>query len=167
MTLDDIPAGSRVLVDANILIYARRGMSEQCRRFLERCARREVSGVLTGIAVAEFNHRRMMQEAQSRGLSGSNPAKALGQQPTLVRQLTQYRQELDDLLAGDFLVLELHSMDFPPALELQRQHGLLTNDSLQLAVGARAGVNVIATADSQFAVVTGWTVYRPDDVSGI
>jgi len=38
MNLEAIPAGSRVLVDANILIYARRGMSGQCRRLLERCA---------------------------------------------------------------------------------------------------------------------------------
>ena len=72
MSLDAIPAGSRVLIDANILIYARGGMSEQCRRFLVRCAEREVSGVLSSIALAEFCHRRMMQEAQSLGLSGSN-----------------------------------------------------------------------------------------------
>ena len=76
MSLDAIPAGARVLVDANILIYAKRGMSAQCRRFLERCAQRKISGVLTTIVVAEFCHRRMMQEAQSRGLSGSKIGRA-------------------------------------------------------------------------------------------
>lgn len=46
MSLETIPPGSRLLIDANILIYARRGMSEQCRGLLERCAQREASGVV-------------------------------------------------------------------------------------------------------------------------
>ena len=139
MSLATIPAGTRVLVDANILIYAKRGMSAQCRAFLERCARREVSGVLTTVGVAEFCHRRMMQEAQSRGLSGSNPAKALSQNPALVRQLIHYRQDMEDLLAGDLTVVAIEATDFAPALELQRLHGLLTNDSLHLTAGRRTG----------------------------
>ena len=44
-------------------------------------AAREIIGVLSTIVVAEFCHRRMMQEAQSRGLAAANPAKALAQNP--------------------------------------------------------------------------------------
>jgi predicted nucleic acid-binding protein len=164
MTLDDIPAGVRLLIDANILIYARRGMSEQCRRLVELCARKEVSGVLTSIALAEFCHRRMMQEAQSRGLTGSNPAKVLSQGAGLVRQLAQYRQEVEDLLASGLLVLAIEEADFVEALELQRLHGLLTNDSLHLAAGLRAGVNFLVTADSQFDTVPGISVFKPGDL---
>ncbi len=164
MSLDAIPPGARVLVDANILIYARRAMSAQCRRLLERCARHEVTGVLTAIGMAEFCHRRMMQEAQSRGLSGSNPAKALAQNPPLVRQLTQYSQEIEDLLSGDLLVLAVESTDFTKAAALQRTHGLRTNDSLHLAVGLRSGANLLATADPQFDSIPGLTVFKPDDL---
>ncbi len=32
MTLDKIPAGAGIMLDANIVIYARQGASEQCRR---------------------------------------------------------------------------------------------------------------------------------------
>jgi predicted nucleic acid-binding protein len=106
MSLAEIPAGSRLLLDANILIYAKRGMSQQCRQLLQRCAQREIAGFITTIVAAEFCHRRMMQEAQSQGLAGSNPARALGQNPALVRQLTQYRQDLEDLFAGEFFCLE-------------------------------------------------------------
>lgn len=63
MTLDDIPSGAAVLIDANIAVYARQRTSAQCRRLFERCAAGEVSGVFSAIAVAEFCHRRMMQEA--------------------------------------------------------------------------------------------------------
>ncbi len=164
MSLDAIPAGARVLIDANILIYAKRGMSAQSRRLLERCARHEVNAVLTTIVVAEFCHRRMMQEAHSRGLSGSNPAKALAQNPGLVQQLTQYSQEVEDLLSGDLLVLAVESTDFTKAADLQRTHGLLTNDSLNLAVALRIGVNLLATADPQFDSMPGVTVFKPEDV---
>src|SRR5437016_14211771 len=107
MTLADVPAGAAVLIDANLLIYARRGMSAQCRLLLERCSTNEITGVVTAIAMAEFCHRRMMQEAQSRGLTGSNPAKTLGQNTSLVRQLTHYAQEVEDLLAGQLTVLSI------------------------------------------------------------
>jgi predicted nucleic acid-binding protein len=58
----------------------------------------------------------------------------------LVRQLNRYRQDVEDLLAGEFAVLDVDEADFTKALELQRLHGLLTNDSLHLAAGLRAGV---------------------------
>ena len=164
MTLDDIPVGARILIDANILIYARRGLSAQCCRLLARCAEGEVNGVLTTIALAEFCHRRMMQEAQSRGWSASNPAKALAQNPPIVRQLTAYKLEMEDLLAGDMAVEICDGNDFLTALGLQQTHGLLTNDSLQLAIGLRQDIKLLATADPQFADIPGFTLFRPDDV---
>jgi predicted nucleic acid-binding protein len=106
----------------------------------------------------------MMQEAQSRGLSGSNPAKALAQNPALVRQLTQYRAEVEDLLCGDLLVLSVEGLDFIKAAELQRAHGLMTNDSLSLAVALRHGVYLVATADPQLDSIPGFTVFKPDDL---
>lgn len=105
-----------------------------------------------------------MQEAQSRGLCGSNPATALAQNPALVRQLTQYHKEVDDLLSGDLLILPVEATDFSKAGELQRTHGLLTNDSLNVAAGLRIAVNLLATADPQFDSVPGITVFKPDDL---
>lgn len=164
MSLDAIPAGSAVLLDSNILIYARRGMSEQCRRLLARCATGEIHGAITTIAVAEFCHRRMMQEAQSLGLAASNPAKALSQNPALLRQLQQYACDVEDVLAGELAVLALEPADLRTALELQRQHALLTNDSLHLTAARRAGMNLFATSDPNFDAVAGLTVFKPDDV---
>jgi predicted nucleic acid-binding protein len=164
MTLDDIPSGTVVLLDANILIYARRGASVQCQRLLARCAAREIRGCLTTIAVAEFCHRRMMQEAQSLGLAGSNPAKALSQNPALLGQLSQYRRDVEDLLAGDLTLLSLDAADLGSALELQRQHRLLTNDSLHLAAALRANIPAFATNDPGFDLVPSLILYKPDDV---
>jgi predicted nucleic acid-binding protein len=78
--------------------------------------------------------------------------------------LIHYRQDVEDLLAGEFLVLGIGEADFAKAIELQRLHGLLTNDSLHLAAGLRAGVNLLVTADLQFDTVAGITAFRPDDL---
>lgn len=165
MSLDDLPAGACVLLDANIVIYAQRGASAQCRRLLERCAGGDLDGCLTTLGVAEFCHRRMMQEAQSLGLAGPNPAKALSQNPGLLRQLSQYRLEVEDLLAGELRILPVEPVDFPTALKLQSQHALLTNDSLLVAVALRLGLQYLATADQRFPVLPGLTVCQPDDLA--
>lgn len=165
MNLDSIPAGSVVLLDANILISARRGASDQCRRLLARCLTEEIHGCLSAIAVAEFCHRRMMQEAQSVGLVGSNPAKVLSQNVALLGKLSQYRREVEDLIAGDLPVLSLDAANLSMALQLQRQFLLLTNDSLHLAAALRANIRILATNDSCFDLVPNLTVYKPDDIS--
>ena len=55
--------------------------------------------------------------------------------------------------------------DFHVALEFQRQFGLLTNDSLNLAVARRLGLTALATANQGFAnAVHGFMVYRPSDL---
>jgi hypothetical protein len=41
---------------------------------------------------------------------------------------------------------------------------MMTNDSLNLAVGLRNGVNLLATADPQFDSIPGLVVFKPDDL---
>ena len=165
MNLEAIVEGAAVLIDANLLIYAAEAISPQCRHLLNRCAAGELTGFVSVVGLAEFCHRRMMQEAQSLGLAASNPAKALGQDPTLVRRLSRYPQELEDMLASELTVLSIDIADFPKALELQRQYGLLTNDSLHLAAGLREGLSFVATNDPHFDNVADITVFQPDDLT--
>lgn len=167
MNLDDIPGGSRVFVDANIIIYMLAGKSLQCRGLLERCERGEIEGSISTLVVAEVAHRRMMQEAQSRQLTSSNPARALSQRPELVRQLSIYQDEVRNLLGGGLSVETVSSEDFFVALELQKRHGLLTNDSLNLAVARRLAIDEIATADANFDQINGIVVYKAEDLSPV
>lgn len=164
MNLDDITNGSTVFIDTNVLLYARTGQSVRCRQLLARCSTRAVNGVISGFVVAEFCHRRMMQEAQAAGRAASNPAKALSQKPEMVRQLSVYADDVRALLGGELALLEAEKTDFAVALELQRQFGLLTIDSINLAVARRLGINEIATADTHFDYIQGLIVYKPDDV---
>jgi len=165
MTLAEIPAGTAVLLDANVLIYARRGLSAEARRLLERIALQEIVGAITTIILAEFCHRRMMQEAQSLGLARHQPARELATHPEVVCQLSRYADDVEDLLAGQLRLLTIEPVDFRLALELQRHHGLLTNDSLNAACALRSGLSQIATADPHFERVPALTVFRPADVA--
>jgi predicted nucleic acid-binding protein len=164
MNLTDIQHGARVLVDTNILIYARRGTSLQCRALVDRCQGKEVQGVITPFIVAEFCHRRMMQEAQAGGFAASNPAKTLAEKPQIIRSLTVYAEDTRALLSGELDLAPARHDDFLEAVLLQKQHGLLTNDSLNLAVAKRLGIQEIATADSNFDAVQGLIVYKPQDI---
>jgi predicted nucleic acid-binding protein len=164
MKLDDILNGATALVDANILLYARRGKSLQCRNLLARCDSGSISGVVTTVILAEFAHRQMMVECQMLGLVASNPAKAMSRQPELVRGLSTYANDVRNLLGGGFQIETVQPEDFFIALELQKQHGLLTNDALNLAVARRLGITEIATADTHFDHIQGLIVYKPEDL---
>jgi predicted nucleic acid-binding protein len=163
MKLVEVSSGQRVLVDANIVLYAVQSRSSPCRDFLARCASGDVDGFISTVSLAEIAHRRMTQEAQSRGFAGSNPTRTLAQHPELVRQLSIHARDVRDLLDGGLTVEAVNATDFLLALQLQAQHGLLTNDSLNLAVATRLGLQ-IATADAAFDAVPGLAVYRPDDL---
>lgn len=164
MNLETIRNGSTILLDTNILIYARRGASRQAVDLLTRCRAEAVTGVITSFVVAEFCHRRMMQESQSMGFVRSNPARSLGGKPNLVRQLSQYADDTRGLLAGVLDIVHTETADFAVALELQKQFGLMTLDSLTLAMMRRLGIHEIATADTNFDHVQGVIVYKPDDL---
>jgi predicted nucleic acid-binding protein len=165
MNLEAILDGSRVLVDANVILYALDHKSGSCRQFLARCQAQTVEGIVTTVTIAEVAHRRMVEEARANGLTGSNPARALARRSELIRQLRVYAEDVRDLLDGELGVQSVRAEDFYVALELQRQHGLLTNDSLNLAVAQRIGTREIATADSNFDIVQGLIVYKPGDIN--
>ncbi|HEX3728662.1 MAG TPA: type II toxin-antitoxin system VapC family toxin, partial [Opitutaceae bacterium] len=137
MSLAAIPSGQSVLVDANVLLYHATRASIEASDFLGRCGKGDLIGVVTSVVVAEFCHRRMMLEASQAGLTGSNPARTLAQRPDSVRSLSRYRDEVRDLFDGGLVFEPVLQEDFLLGLELQRRHGLLANDSLNLAAAGR------------------------------
>lgn len=166
MNLTEISNADRVLLDSNILIYAASGDSRECVDLFERCRSGTVQGYITTVTVAECCHRWMMLEAVRNGfIPGSNPARALASKPAVVKNLTDYATRVLGLIGGTLQVRAVESVDFIAALHLQRQWGMLTNDSLQLAVAERLGIKSIATADASFDSAQGLIVYKPSDLT--
>ena len=165
MNLFEVADGTVVFLDANVFVYAAERRSLQCRHLLERCDREALHAVSSVIALAEVCHRRMINEAKEAGLiSGSNPSRLLANKRGVVPRLGIYAENVCALLDSTIPFEPIQPQDFFVALELQKQHDLLTNDSLNLAVAKRLGIKGIATADASFDRVQGFTVYKPTDI---
>ena len=165
MTVQAIPAGSRCCIDANILIYAEAGYSEQAKEVLARCTQATIVGILPFAALLEVCHRLMLIEARATGkLTGSNPARKLASRPELVRRLHVYRTKLDALKDMGLRIAPHSRADFDRALDLQSDHGLLTTDSVILATALRLGADHLVTTDRAFRSVPDIDVLVVDDV---
>ena len=73
--IENLPAGVRLFLDANIFVYAFLGHSNQCRELLGRCATEQVLGITTLDVVSEVTHRMMLAEALGSGLIKRNEIK--------------------------------------------------------------------------------------------
>jgi predicted nucleic acid-binding protein len=165
MSLDDIAAGTTVFLDANIFIYAEQQKSAQAVRLLRRVASGQVQGMVSTITLAEVCHRLMILEAQARKLvSGGNPARNLAGKPDRVRQLTDYATKTLALCNSGLDIKPILATDLVLSVALQQRWGLLTNDSLNLAVCQRLGIHGIATADANFDAISSLRVFHPTDL---
>ncbi len=165
MNLSQIPHGSRVLVDANILIYASQGVSRQCVDFVARCADGDYAAMVPANTLAEVAHNNMVEEARATGLvEGKNPVRSLERRPAVVKGLHLYENALQSLLQSGIRIEAVGRDDFLSMLGLQRRFGLMVNDALMLAVGQRLALDVLASADLALRHVDGWRVYSPSDL---
>ncbi len=163
-TLDDIPAGQRVFLDATVFIYHFVRASSQCRRLLERCERSELFGVTSVVTLAETAHRLMMIEAVADGhLAAGGVARKLRERPDIVSQLRRYNEAVESIAAWGVEVRALELGCCLRAAEVRATEGLLTNDSLIVSTMRDEGIDSIATADADFQRVGGLRVFRPTD----
>lgn len=93
-SLSQLPRGTEVLIDANVLAYALQGRSQHSEELLRRCVNREISGFTTVDVLADVCHRLMLTEAAATGLIGRPNAANLQGKPHIVRQLSDYWQRL-------------------------------------------------------------------------
>lgn len=165
MRLEDVPEGERVFVDANILIHHFSGTSPECRSFLARCESRQVHAFTGTHILLEVAHRLMILEAVGKGLiSSGQPARKLKAKPDVVTALTEYNRSVRQIPHLGVRISPLTSALIRASEAVRTQHGLLTNDSVTVALMHKLGVTSIATHDSDLLRVTGLTVYRPQDI---
>lgn len=165
MTLDRVPAASRIFLDSTIFIYHATGTSAQCRDLLERCEAGDLRGVTSVVVLAEVAHRLMIVEAVAAGLvSGKDVVKKLRARPDLARQLHVYQEQIEriPLMGVDIVPLELGVL--LRSADVRRQYGLLVNDSLVVAAARELGIERLASADADFRRVKELELYRPGDL---
>lgn len=165
LTLDEIPDGQTVFLDANIFVYYSTGTSVSCRVLLDRCATEAVHGLTSLPVLLEVAHRLMIIEAQQKGLvRGRTPAQKLAESPEIVKELDQYEEQVLRLLRMGIEVEEVTVKDFTSSFSWRRRTGLLTLDNLILAVMERRQVRNLASADKGFQQTEGIQLFSPADI---
>ncbi len=165
MTLDRVPASSRIFLDSTIFIYHATGTSPQCRDLLGRCEAGDLRGVTSVVVLAEVAHRLMIIEAVTSGaVSGKDVVKKLRARPDLARRLHVYQEQIEriPLMGVDIVPLGLRVLI--RSADVRRQYGLLVNDSLVVAAARELGIESLASADADFRRVEEMTLYRPGDL---
>ena len=159
-----IPSGTRVFIDANIFIYhfTSTPLSAACTAFLKRVEVAEISGVTSVVALAEVAHRLMILEAiQTHGLKPNVAVRKLKENPSLVRQLTNYRVATDMVATFDVAVEAISAAHLRTAQDYSATIGLLTNDSLTASARQSLSLVHLASNDADFSVVPNVTVWQP------
>ncbi len=165
MTLEEVPSGARVFIDAPIFIYHFTAASESCRNFLERCEAGDLKAVTSTVVLAEVGHRLMMAEAVARELvTPGNVVKKLRRKPDVVKQLRVSQGVIEKVPLMSIEVASLGLKTLLGSAELRREHGLLMNDSLVATAALEQGADGIASADRDFARLSKPELFLPSDV---
>jgi predicted nucleic acid-binding protein len=166
MKLEDLPGGTPIFVDANIFIYHFSGISLECRAFLQRCESRQVEAFPGVHIVLEVMHRLMMLEALQKGLiTGGQPARKLQEQPEITKVLREYNQSVQHIPRLSIRVRTITSGVVRASEAIRVQNGLMTNDSITVALMRKLSLTAIATADADFDNISALRVYQPGDIS--
>jgi predicted nucleic acid-binding protein len=165
MPLTRIPSGAMVFVDANILTYyflEIHPFIEACDAFFERVANREIRAFTSADAAADVIHRVMVGEAIAQfGLESRKAVSYLKAHPDVVKQLQHYKT-----IPGDFTHARIHILDVTyrelhNSKRYRSEYGLLTRDSIILAVMERHKLIHLVTNDRDFKRVSGIKVWLP------
>ena len=165
MTFDELRDGEAIFLDANIFVYHFLGLSQQCKHLLKRCRDGLLQGKTASFILAETVHRLMVAEAVEQKLvTSKNALKKLRARPAIVQQLSKHAESVHTIRAMNIESVALTTAAVEASAAVRRQHGLLTNDSILVAVMKELGLTSLATLDKDFDRVEGLGVYKPTDV---
>ena len=148
---------------AQQVIVSQARFHDVCARLLERGARREIELHLVVHAAADILHRVMVLEllAQDVVARSGDAVTELKQHPQVVQQLGRYKTVLRDLKQARINILPLSYQDLHASRRERESHGLMTNDSLIVAVMRRERIAYLATNNSDFERVPNIAVRFP------
>lgn len=165
MSLSELPDGSRIAVDANILLYHFTGRSGQCTEFLQRARKGSIEAYLPAHIGLEFLHRLMMLEAVSAGITTSgSPAKKMSGKPESVRKLQRCFRDFEALDRLGLKMLDTSSKALKRVTWFSMNYGLLANDAAILATMEQTGLFDLASSDKQLRNISPFRNWCPDDI---
>jgi predicted nucleic acid-binding protein len=165
MTFADIAMGAAVFVDANTFVYhfiADPTFGTACTSLLERVEKKEIEATTSPHILAEVAHRLMTIEAcQKFGWTYAGIASRLQKHPQNLQQLVAFQQAITEVGRLGLNVLMVTPQHVEQATDISRQHGLLTNDAIVIALMQSGKLVNLASADADFDRVPTLTRFNP------
>ncbi|MGQ0633812.1 MAG: type II toxin-antitoxin system VapC family toxin [Planctomycetaceae bacterium] len=165
MKFANIASGEAVFVDANTFIYAFAPdpqFGPPSDQLLQRIEQNELHGRTSTGVLSDVAHRLMTLEACAMfGWPYAGIAQRLKRSPMQVRQLSRYRQAVDEIIAMGFHIFPALADHVSAATQLSLAHGLLSNDALIVVLMQEHGLVHIASHDADFDRVPGINRYAP------
>jgi predicted nucleic acid-binding protein len=150
MKLSDIPVGSVVFIDANVLlavIFDERN-APIAEGFLARIEREEVIGVTSVVVINEIFHRSLVAETcRLLGVSPPIALQKLKKEPEIFRSLHESWEVVNDFLKLPLTIYQLDIDTMRSALHYSKRFQLLSNDATHIALMAKNGIEAMASFD--------------------
>ena len=166
MRIERLPNGTRVFADANVLTYALSTVEpvhSLTASLIERSARQEIQIFTSAAQAANVIHRTMIIEAKAvLQVPSSKIIAYLKAHPDEVRRLTRYRQVPGEFSRARVRILDVTYREIHASKQYRDDHGLLTDDSIMLAVMERHDLVDLATNDEDFKRIPGLRLWMPD-----
>ncbi|OGO40166.1 MAG: hypothetical protein A2Z04_04790 [Chloroflexi bacterium RBG_16_57_9] len=166
MKLADILKGTWVFADANVLSYALSTIEpfhSLTMPLLERSARQDIQVLTSALQAAHVVHRAMIVEARQRyQLSSPEVVPYLKQHPDAVRGLTRYKEIPGEFTRARIHILDVTYREIHSSKRFRDEYGLLTDDSITLAVMHRHGLKDLASNDKDFERIAFIHLWTPD-----
>jgi predicted nucleic acid-binding protein len=123
------------------------------------------SAIIIFLRHLEVFHRLMVLEALQKWLiAGGQPARKLKEQPEVIKGLRAYNQAVQQIPLMRIRVRTITPAMVRASEAIRVQEGLMTNDSVTVALMRTLGVTDVATADADFNNVSDIRVYQPGDM---
>jgi predicted nucleic acid-binding protein len=165
MSLSEIPVGTQVLLDVNVQAYhflQVEPLARICDALFRRIARREIEAFTPAGTAADVIHRVMVAEAVARfGLPSREAVSYLKAHPQAVKELQQYKTIPHEFTLARIHILDITYKEIHNSKQFRDEYGMLTNDSIILAVMREHKLVHLVTNDDDFERVPGIQVWMP------
>ncbi len=163
LTLSRLPSDTYVFVDSNIFLYVffkHSVYGDSCREFLKRIENGEVLGFIDEFVQNEVFHKLMVAAVASRKrLSLPDAVSYIKRNPDILKTVPELWQACELLKSMDLEVIP--GPLFGESLVLSEEFQLLATDAIHVAAMQKAGIENIASNDSDYLRVKSFRVWRP------
>jgi len=160
--LKEIPSGTKIFIDSNILIYHFLDIFESCTSFLKRVEIGDIEACTSTVVLAEVLHRLTIAEVVEKyNIKPKNALRLLKEKTEIIPMLEKGEKAIQKIPEFSIKVLSSPIEAIWQSRNLRREYSLLTNDSLNLYIMRTNHLSHIATNDTDFERVKGVKVWKP------